>query len=132
MECTICKSKTCRTLESCGNEAFSRDDVREAYHEGEVQETVQAAARLVDGGRAGPEEFAQGHLQGAMLVDVKSADFEAKVGKLARKDRYILYCRSGHRSGMALEKMKGMGFSNLQHVAGGIGAWTDAGLPTVQ
>ena len=79
-----------------------------------------------------PEEFAQGHLKGAILVDVKSTDFEAKVGKLARKDRYLLYCRSGHRSGIALEKMKEMGFANVQHVAGGIGAWTSAGLPTVQ
>lgn len=53
MECTLCKSKTCRTLESCGNESFSRDIVRDAYHEDDVQETVQAAARLVDGGKAG-------------------------------------------------------------------------------
>lgn len=53
MECTLCKAKSCRTLESCGNESFSRDDVRDAYHESNAQETVQAAARLVDGGRAG-------------------------------------------------------------------------------
>lgn len=79
-----------------------------------------------------PEEFAQGHLKGAVLVDVKSPEFETNVAKLPHKDRYLLYCRSGHRSGMALEKMKGMGFANLQHVAGGIGAWTAAGLPTVQ
>jgi phage shock protein E len=79
-----------------------------------------------------PEEFAQGHLKGAVLVDVKSPDFETNVAKLPRKDRYLLYCRSGHRSGVALEKMKEMGFTNLQHVAGGIGAWGAAGLPTVQ
>jgi len=53
MECTICKSKSCRTLESCGNESFARDEVLEAYHAGDAQETVQAAARLVDGGRSG-------------------------------------------------------------------------------
>lgn len=79
-----------------------------------------------------PEEFAQVHLKGAMLVDIKSPDFDTRVAKLPHKDRYLLYCRSGHRSGIALEKMKEMGFSNVQHVAGGIGAWTGAGLPTVQ
>lgn len=79
-----------------------------------------------------PEEFAQGHLKGATLFDVKSPSFDADVAKLPHKDRYLLYCRSGHRSGMALEKMKAMGFSNLQHMVGGIGAWTAAGLPTVE
>jgi len=53
MECTICKVKSCRTMESCGNESFAREDVLEAYHAPATQETVQAAARLVDGVRAG-------------------------------------------------------------------------------
>lgn len=53
MECTICKAKSCCTMESCGNEAFLREDVRDAYHDQDTQATVQAAARLVDGGRAG-------------------------------------------------------------------------------
>jgi len=53
MDCTLCKGKTCRGLESCGNEAFDRADVLEAYREEPEQGIVQAAARLVDHGRAG-------------------------------------------------------------------------------
>jgi len=53
LECTICKAKSCRTLESCGNESFSREGVIGAYGDPGTQEVVQAAARLVDGGRAG-------------------------------------------------------------------------------
>lgn len=53
MECTLCKAKSCRSLESCGNESFSRDQVQEDYLQEGTQETVQAASRLVDGGRAG-------------------------------------------------------------------------------
>lgn len=53
MECTLCKAKSCRSLQSCGNESFSRQEVLEAYQGTENQEIVQSAARLVDGGRAG-------------------------------------------------------------------------------
>lgn len=53
MDCTLCKAKSCRRLESCGNEAFDRDAIAEAYHAPDAQSVVQAAARLVDHGRAG-------------------------------------------------------------------------------
>jgi len=79
-----------------------------------------------------PEEYAQGHLRGALLYDVKSSDFDAKVAKLPRGAKYLLYCRSGHRSGIALDRMKTMGFSDLRHVAGGIQAWSAAGLAVIK
>jgi phage shock protein E len=75
-----------------------------------------------------PGEYSQGHLRGALLIDVTASDFEAKVGKLPRAARYLVYCRSGHRSGIALSRMKAMGFEHVQHVAGGIQAWQAAGL----
>lgn len=53
MDCTLCKGKTCRNLDSCGNEAFDRSIVRDDYLEEPVQGIVQSAARLVDHGRAG-------------------------------------------------------------------------------
>ncbi|HNY30287.1 MAG TPA: DUF1847 domain-containing protein [Fibrobacteria bacterium] len=53
MECTLCRVKSCRSLESCGNESFSREEVQAEYLLEENQETVQAASRLLDGGRAG-------------------------------------------------------------------------------
>ncbi|AHC14863.1 DUF1847 domain-containing protein [Salinispira pacifica] len=53
MQCTYCSRKSCRTPESCGLEAFDRDAVVEKYHTEENQQRIRAAARLVDGGRAG-------------------------------------------------------------------------------
>lgn len=53
MECTLCKPKSCRKLESCGNESFSRDAVLEAYRAPENLATMRAASHLVAGGRAG-------------------------------------------------------------------------------
>ena len=75
-----------------------------------------------------PEEYAQGHLAGARLVDFKSPDFSDKIGKLPRDGKILIYCRSGHRSGMALSRMKEMGFSDVRDVEGGIDAWTGKGL----
>jgi uncharacterized metal-binding protein len=53
MECTICNLKSCRQLSSCGSEKFDRNQALQDYHEPGTQAVVQAAAHLVDGGRAG-------------------------------------------------------------------------------
>lgn len=74
-----------------------------------------------------PEEFAAGHLVGAVNVDVNGADF---LGALAGYDKtvpYAVYCRSGNRSGTAVSLMAEAGFTAAYHLGGGIGAWQDAG-----
>lgn len=76
-----------------------------------------------------PGEFATGHIAGATLVDFHAPDFQEKIAKLPRQEKILLVCRSGNRSGQALEIMKGLGFSDLQHVAGGMNAWRSQGLP---
>ena len=53
MDCTRCGRRSCRTAESCGGERFDRQAVAGAYHDPDTAPAVQAAARLVDGGRAG-------------------------------------------------------------------------------
>jgi len=90
-------------------------------------ETGKPAFHLLD--VRTPEEFAQGHLKGAKLVDIKSPQFDSIIATLPRKEGYFVYCRSGHRSGMAVERMTALGFQHVQHLAGGIGAWSAAGLP---
>jgi len=78
-----------------------------------------------------PAEFASGHLPGAVNIDVNSADFAAQVGSLDPAKTYAVYCRSGNRSAVAMAAMQQLGFSNLFHLGGGIGAWTSAGGDTV-
>ena len=78
-----------------------------------------------------PEEFASGHLPGAVNIDVNSADFASQVSALDPAKTYALYCRSGNRSGVAMSAMQGGGFTDLYHLGGGIGAWTSAGGDTV-
>jgi rhodanese-related sulfurtransferase len=76
-----------------------------------------------------PEEFAEGHLEGAVLVDFYAADFADQLAALDADVPYLVYCRSGNRSGQALGVMEQLGFTSVVDVDGGIVAWTGAGLP---
>jgi rhodanese-related sulfurtransferase len=72
-----------------------------------------------------PEEYAEGHLKNAVLINVMdSAAFVSRVQGLKKNRTYLLYCRSGKRSGKALVMMQERGFHKLYHMAGGITAWT--------
>jgi uncharacterized metal-binding protein len=53
MNCLACKVKSCRKNISCGAEKFDLVSNMDAYHTADSQKIVQAAAVLVDGGRAG-------------------------------------------------------------------------------
>ncbi len=76
-----------------------------------------------------PEEFAEGHLADAVLVDFYAADFVDQLAALDTDVPYLVYCRSGNRSGETLAAMEQLGFGSVVDVDGGIVAWADAGLP---
>lgn len=86
--------------------------------------------RLIDVRTTG--EWKQGRIQGAVHMDVSSADFERKAHALPREGRYLLYCQSGARSGIARSRMKSMGFAEVSHLAGGMSAWRAARLPVAR
>ena len=74
-----------------------------------------------------PQEYAQGHLPGAVNIDVSSPDFAARIATLDPSVPYAVYCRSGNRSGVALAAMAEQGFTDAYHLQGGITAWESAG-----
>ena len=78
-----------------------------------------------------PEEYAEGHLEGAVLVDFYDADFADQLAELDPDVPYLVYCRSGNRSGQALPIMEQLQFGSASDIDGGIIAWADAGLPIV-
>jgi rhodanese-related sulfurtransferase len=43
--------------------------------------------------------------------------------------RVILYCASGGRSALATVVLRDMGYGDVAHLDGGLGAWKAAGLP---
>jgi phage shock protein E len=67
-----------------------------------------------------PQEYDSGHLANSVLIDFLSPDFTDKISKLDRNGHYFLYCRSGNRTGKALNQMKEMGFKNVFHLKGGV------------
>jgi rhodanese-related sulfurtransferase len=76
-----------------------------------------------------PEEYAEGHLDGAVLVDFYDADFADQLAALDKDVPYLVYCRSGNRSGQTIPLMQQLGFDSAVDVDGGILAWAGAGLP---
>lgn len=78
-----------------------------------------------------PQEFAEGHLEGAVNLDVSGPDFASGLADLDPEATYAVYCRSGNRSQTALDLMAQAGITAAADLAGGIGAWADAGLPVV-
>jgi rhodanese-related sulfurtransferase len=78
-----------------------------------------------------PAEFAQGHLENAINMDVESGDFGAQIATLDSGATYAVYCRSANRSKVAMDQMKAAGFTNVQDLDGGIVAWQSQGLPVV-
>lgn len=78
-----------------------------------------------------PEEFVEGHLAGAQNIDVSADDFDERVTQLDTDAQVVVYCRSGNRSADAVERMEGLGFTDLTD-AGGLQQASDAtGLPIV-
>ena len=78
-----------------------------------------------------PEEFAEGHLEGAVMIDFYDLDFADQLAELDPDVPYLLYCRSGNRSGQTLALMEELGFTDVADVDGGINQWQAAGLPVV-
>ena len=76
-----------------------------------------------------PDEFATEHLPGAININFSSPTFRDELNKLDKSKTYLIYCRSGSRSGQALTIMKELAFKEV-YDAGGISAWITAGFPT--
>lgn len=73
-----------------------------------------------------PAEYAEGHLDGAVNIDVQDqALFEAALTDLDPDAAYVVYCRSGNRSAAATAQMVAAGFSDVTD-AGGLQTAADA------
>ncbi|MFC1908009.1 rhodanese-like domain-containing protein [Chloroflexota bacterium] len=79
-----------------------------------------------------PEEFADGHIANSINVDFYSETFRDDINKLDKDKTYLIYCRSGNRSGKALNIMVGLGFMEAYNISGGIIEWKAEGLPIIK
>lgn len=60
------------------------------------------------------KEYSEGHIPGAMNIDVNAPDFEEKIKVLDKKENVAIYCRSGRRSKMAANKLTAAGYKVVE------------------
>ncbi len=116
------------TLGACAQ--TSESGVRTDLDVNEVSQLMQDGKEIVLIDVRTPQEYEQGHLEGAELMNIYDADFESRMNELDKEKEYVVYCRSGGRSGKAAAKMEKLGFKNIHNMKGGILAWNRAGLET--
>jgi phage shock protein E len=76
-----------------------------------------------------PEEFADGHIEGAINIPVDQ--FDPTTLPDPQGAERILYCQSDRRSGIAAEKLAANGDTAV-HMKGGIRAWEGNHLPVTR
>lgn len=76
-----------------------------------------------------PQELTIAAIPGARLIPLGT--FEAALPSLNPEREIVVMCRSGARSGAAVQALKSLGYANVRNLAGGILAWSDDVDPTV-
>lgn len=73
-------------------------------------------------------EYDEAHIPGITLIPLN--DVAQRMSEIPTDKTVILTCRSGNRSGQATDFLRKNGYDNVHNMAGGINAWTSAGLAT--
>ncbi len=73
-----------------------------------------------------PQEFDQGHIEGAINRDYHAQEFEAQMDAINPKYSLFIYCQSGGRSGKTYHMLKQKGFEKVYNLDGGYLAWKDS------
>lgn len=74
-------------------------------------------------------EYFPEHIEGAVYRDFYAADFELQLDSLDKTRVFLIYCRSGNRSGQALALMEQLGFQTVYNMLGGMNDWNGANYP---
>ena len=80
-----------------------------------------------------PSETSAGHIEGALLFDIYDETFMGQLSTLDKSANYYLYCRSGSRSGQAIDIMQQEGFTGMLDNGGTLeNAASETGLTVVR
>ena len=117
--------------ESSSAEAATSEGVYEKISPQEFNAKIESGEYIVLDVRTQEEYNDERITEDAMSIDFYAPDFEAKIATLDKERKYLLYCRSGNRSGKTLAMMEESQFSEVLELKGGIGNWS-ASYPVVQ
>src|SRR5262245_6859645 len=94
-----------------------------------AREEIGAGAKLIDVREQ--NEWDESHIEQALHVP--QGELVERLDEVApdTSERLLLHCRTDNRSSRMAAELAGLGYDNVAVVEGGIVAWEDAGLPTV-
>jgi rhodanese-related sulfurtransferase len=78
-----------------------------------------------------PEEFESGHIEKSIMIDYYSNTYKDDLDKLDKSKTYLIYCRTGRRTGLTLDLMEELGFSEVYNMLGGITQWQAEGYTII-
>lgn len=96
----------------------------------EAKQAIGQGALVIDVRTA--DEFAGGHIPSAQNINISDPPFAEHLRALDKEATYVVNCQSGGRSSRAVSLMDELGFKNAHNLTGGIIAWKNAGLPVDQ
>lgn len=108
---------SCSNAQQDGNSNFQDMNAKEA------KEMLKENPELVIIDVRTDAECADGMIEGAKQIDISKPDFNEKIAELDKEGKYLMYCRSGGRSGRAQQIMKEMGFKEVYNLSGGYSSW---------
>jgi adenylyltransferase/sulfurtransferase len=76
-----------------------------------------------------PNEWEIGHLPGATRISVN--ELQGRLNELDTAREMVVYCRSGVRSGRAVDMLRAAGFRKVKNMTGGILRWSDDVDPSI-
>ena len=74
-----------------------------------------------------PEEFAKGHVPGAVNIDINAPGFATKVADFDKSKPILVNCHAGSRGAIASVELAKLGFKTVCNLEGGLAAWAKAG-----
>ncbi len=90
------------------------------------KDAVEASgALLIDVREVG--EYEEGHVEGAVNIPLRTLG--ENLDKIPTDRQVFVYCKSGHRAGIAVSSLGMLGYSNILGFPPGWNGWTDAGEP---
>ena len=76
-----------------------------------------------------PEEFGQGRITGARMINFLGEDFDVKIAQLDKDQPIVVYCAKGGRSSQAAKRLDAQGFKTIYNYSGGFNDWKAKGEP---
>jgi phage shock protein E len=92
-----------------------------------LRNQMRAGKRLLLVDVRQPDEFAGGHIDGAVLMPLDRLPQTYR--QIPKGVKLVVYCRSGHRSAKAVSFLRGHGYDKAVSLDGGYLAWTGANRP---